>query len=74
MATTYAELAARLLRDAAAFFQTIGEQNAPLRDQMHENAAVFRQVADLVETDPRGEVPDGEGDATGGIRKQFPSP
>lgn len=52
--TTNAQLAARLLKDAAAFFRTIGEQNAPLREQMTENAAVFEQVADLVENDPTG--------------------
>lgn len=54
--TTYADLAARLLRDAAAFFRTIGEQNEPLKEQMDENADVFEQVAALVEQDPTGEV------------------
>ena len=53
---THAELAARLLRDAAQFFRTIGEQNEPLQDQMQENASVFEQVAGLVEADPMGEL------------------
>ena len=53
---THSELAAQLLRDAAAFFQTIGEQNEPLRVQMMENAAVFSEVAMLVENDPTGEI------------------
>jgi len=53
---THAELAARLLRDAASFFRTIGEQNAPLREQMAENASVFEQVAALVERDPAGQL------------------
>jgi ABC-type nickel/cobalt efflux system permease component RcnA len=53
---THSELAAQLLRDAAAFFQTIGEQNEPLRAQMMENAAVFSEVAMLVENDPTGEI------------------
>ena len=53
---THAELAARLLRDAAQFFRTIGEQNEPLQDQMTENASVFEQVAGLVEADPTGEL------------------
>lgn len=57
MALTHASLAARLLRDAAAFFETIGEQNASLRYRMEENASVFRQVADLVENDPTGTLP-----------------
>lgn len=53
---THATLAAQLLRDAAQFFKTIGEQNDPIKAQMEENAAVFEQVANLVETDPTGEV------------------
>lgn len=55
---THAELAARLLRDAAKFFRTLGEQNEPLREQMMENAAVFDQVADLVESNPAGQIED----------------
>lgn len=53
---THSQLAAQLLRDAAAFFDTIGQQNEPLREQMMENAAVFTEVAMLVETDPNGEI------------------
>jgi hypothetical protein len=55
---SHSELAAKLLRDAAAFFKTIAEQNPPLKDQMDENADVFEQVADLVETDPSGQIED----------------
>jgi hypothetical protein len=53
---THSQLAAQLLRDAAAFFETIGEQNEPLKAQMMENAAVFREVGHLVETNPTGEL------------------
>ena len=53
---THSQLAAQLLRDAAGFFTTIGEQNEPLREQMIENAAVFSEVAMLVENDPLGDV------------------
>ena len=53
---THNQLAGQLLRDAAAFFETIAEQNEPLRAQMMENAAVFREVGHLVETDPLGEI------------------
>ncbi|OAB55998.1 hypothetical protein AY599_04315 [Leptolyngbya valderiana BDU 20041] len=58
---THAQLAAKLLRDAAGFFNTVGEQNPTLKDQMSENANVFQQMANLVETDPNGELqqPDG---------------
>lgn len=55
---SHAELAAKLLRDAAAFFKTIAEQNPPLKDQMAENADVFEQVADLVEQNPTGQIED----------------
>jgi len=53
---SHSQLAAKLLRDAAAFFQTIAEQNPPLKEQMDENADVFTQVADLVENDPNGVI------------------
>lgn len=59
---THAQLAARLLRDAAGFFRTVGEQNPVLKPQMDENADVFEQVAILVERDPDGEIDEGEGD------------
>lgn len=52
----HSQLAAQLLRDAAAFFDTIGQQNEPLREQMMENASVFTEVAMLVESDPLGEI------------------
>ena len=53
---THAELSARLLRDAAQFFRSIGQQNEQLNEQMSENANVFEQVATLVETDPNGQL------------------
>lgn len=55
---SHAQLAAKLLRDAAAFFTTIAEQNPPLKEQMDENSDVFQQVADLVESDPTGVIED----------------
>lgn len=51
---TYAQLAAKLLRDAATFFRNVGAQNEPLKEQMNDNASVYDQVADLVEKDPGG--------------------
>lgn len=38
---THAELASKLLADAASFFRTLGDQNQPLKEQMDENANVF---------------------------------
>ena len=57
---SHSELAAKLLRDAAAFFETLAEQNPPLKEQMDENADVFKQVADLVENDPNGVIEEAE--------------
>ncbi len=51
---TYAQLAAKLLRDAAIFFRNVGAQNDPLKEQMNDNASVYDQVADLVEKNPNG--------------------
>lgn len=51
---TYAQLAAKLLRDAATFFRNVGAQNQPLKEQMNDNASVYEQVADLLEKDPNG--------------------
>ena len=59
---TYAQLAAKLLRDAATFFRNVGAQNEPLKEQMDDNASVYDQVADLVEKNPMGELDIGEGE------------
>lgn len=53
---THAQLAAKLLRDAASFFRAIANQNPPLKAQLDENASVFESVADLVERDPVGKI------------------
>lgn len=60
MAMNHAEMAARLLRDAASFFENLAEQNPPLQEQMGNNAQVFRQVAGLLENDPMGGPPEEE--------------
>ena len=54
---SHINIAGRLLRDAAVFFQNIGEQNPPLKEQMEANATVYQQVADLLESDPHGQMP-----------------
>lgn len=51
---THFELGSKLLRDAASFFETIGEQNPGLRHQMSGNSGIFLQVATLLESDPTG--------------------
>ncbi|MBN8551728.1 MAG: hypothetical protein J0L52_02385 [Caulobacterales bacterium] len=45
-------LAGQLLRSAADFFDTVAEQNPSLSTMMRDNAEVYRQVAQAVETDP----------------------
>lgn len=54
MNETYAEMSATLLRQAAGFFRSLGEENPVLKEQMEHNANVFEQVADAVEKDPTG--------------------
>ncbi len=49
---SHSELASRLLGDAAEFFDTLAEQNEPIREKMKQNAQAFRDVAVLVEKDP----------------------
>ena len=56
MTTTYAELASKLLRDAATFFRNVAAQNEPLREQMNDNADVYDQVARLVASNPLGTI------------------
>ena len=51
---THAELATKLLVDAADFFVTLGEQNPPLKEQMIENASVFKQMGTLLSQEPEG--------------------
>lgn len=54
---SHAQMAAKLLRDAALLMRALGEQNQPLHEQMEANARVYDQVADLVEKDPTGTLP-----------------
>ena len=51
---THAELAGKLLVDAATFFRTLAEQNEGLKDQMTENSTVFEQMSGLLINDPAG--------------------
>lgn len=55
---THAELASKLLVDAATFFRTLAEQNEELKEQMSENATVFEQMADLIVNEPQGRLED----------------
>ena len=63
--TTHAELAAKLLRDGANFFRSVGAQNEPIKPQMEANAQTFDLVANLVEKDPLGELPPAPPEAGG---------
>jgi len=59
-AKSHAELAAQLLRDAAAFFGTVAEQNPSLGRQLTENASIFNQISELVVKDPAARIGDGD--------------
>lgn len=49
---THAQLAARLLRDAADFFRHLAKENPALMESMTDNAGIYDQVAQLVEAAP----------------------
>ncbi len=53
---SHAELASKLLSDAAVFFRTLAEQNEDLQEQMGENADVFEQMSGLIGQDPTGNL------------------
>ncbi len=53
---TYAQVSARMLRDAATFFRNVAAQNEALREQLDDNATVYETMADLLEKDPFGEI------------------
>lgn len=55
---THAQLAGKLLADAATFFRTLASQNEELKPQMTENASVFDQMGQLVSQDPTGMLQD----------------
>lgn len=52
--TPVAELAGKLLKDAATFFKTLAQQNPSIAQQMLDNAAVFEQIGTLVAENPLG--------------------
>ena len=60
---THAQVAAQLLREAARFFRSIADQNPAITKQMIENADVYQQAAELIETDPTGVIPEHPGDS-----------
>lgn len=53
---THAQLAAKLLRDASAFFKDLAQQNPEISDQMTDNAQIYEQIAGLVEEKPNEEL------------------
>ena len=53
---THAELAVKLLRDAAGFFRNVGDQNPAMEAQMRDNADVYESVANLLADDPLGKI------------------
>ena len=53
---SHTAIAANLLRNAATFFRDIGANNPDLKDQMEANAETYDTVANMLETDPEGEL------------------
>jgi hypothetical protein len=61
--TTHVQLAAKLLREAATMFRSLGGADLNLSERLDEFAAVYEQVADLVEHDPTGSIDTAGGEA-----------
>ena len=55
---SHAELASKLLKDAATFFRTLASQNRNIEKQMTDNANVFEKISNLVIQDPYGKLDD----------------
>ena len=53
---SHGELASQLLKDAADFFNTLAEQNEPIKEQMQENANIFIEISGRVKDNPLGEM------------------
>ena len=53
---TYAQLGAKLLRDAATFYRHVAAQNETIKDRLTGNASVCDQVADMLEANPLGQI------------------
>lgn len=51
---TYGEMAGQLMNDAAQFFRALGDQNAPIKEQMDQNADIYTQIGQKVSKDPLG--------------------
>ncbi len=49
---THAEMAARLMEDAALFFESVGQVNLLIQEQMNDNSSVFRQMAKKIRENP----------------------
>lgn len=54
--TTHAELAARLLREAAVIFRTAQWGDSSLQERLEEFSRLYDRVADLVESKPTSEL------------------
>ncbi|MCB1316819.1 MAG: hypothetical protein KDK27_12730 [Leptospiraceae bacterium] len=52
----HTKAAAQMLRGAAHFFRSVGEQDASVAKQMNDNADVYEQMAHIVETNPEGTI------------------
>ena len=50
-------LAARLLDDAADFFETVAAQNPEFAQEMTDNAEVYRALGEMIAEDPEARLP-----------------
>ncbi len=50
----YSKIAGDMLRNAAKFYRSIGQQNEPLKEQLDMSADIYDQLSKLVTDDPSG--------------------
>ena len=62
--TTHADLAAKLLREAATMFRAMSGPDQELAKRLHDFATLYDQVAEMVEADPLGELQPATGPAS----------
>jgi hypothetical protein len=50
----YSKVAGDMLKNAAKFYLSVGQQNEPIREQLERSAEIYHQLAQLVAEDPLG--------------------
>lgn len=63
--TTNIQASAHLLKESAKFMRHLASQNPDAAQQLEANAATYEKMAQLLELDPNGSLPDNAATAMG---------